>query len=130
MPKQFIINGDKIHDIPSFYKEINRLFMSAENWKISKSLDALNDLFYGGFGALKSVEKFDLIWKNISKNKSDLGIEATLNFYKKKLEEPAVFNIDFIQKKITALEQGTGQTYFEIIMEIIKNHPRINLIKK
>ena len=118
MPKQFIINGDKIHDIPSFYKEINRLFMSAENWKISESLDALNDLFYGGFGALKSVEKFDLIWKNIGKNKSDLGIEATLNFYKKKLEEPAVFNIDFIKKKITALEQGTGQTYFEIIMEI------------
>lgn len=129
MPKQFHINGNNIHDISSFYEEVNRLFMTSEDWEISESLDALNDLLHGGFGALKFDEKFDLIWRNISKNKSDLGIETTLDYYKNKLNEPTKFNIDFVQKKMAELERGYGQTYFEIILEIIENHPRINLIE-
>ncbi|WP_221887917.1 hypothetical protein [Chitinophaga polysaccharea] len=50
MEKQIIINGDVIIDIPSFYREINRVFMSGENWQLGNSLDAFNDLLYGGFG--------------------------------------------------------------------------------
>ncbi|WP_417444897.1 ribonuclease inhibitor [Joostella sp.] len=130
MSKQFTIQGDNIHDIKSFYKEINRLFMSSEDWEISESLDAFNDLLYGGFGSLSSDEDIDLIWKNISKNKSDLGLETTLEFYKNKLKEPTIYNTDFIQEKITELEQGFGKTYFEIIMEIIVNQSRIHLIEK
>lgn len=33
--KHLIIDGSRINDIPSFYDEINRVFMAAKNWKNS-----------------------------------------------------------------------------------------------
>lgn len=125
----FTIEGDRINSIGDFYKEINRLFMKEEDWKIGQSLDALDDLFYGGFGAHKSMEKFNLIWKNIQKSKKVLGLETTIAYYQDKLSKPSKFNPDFAKSKLLALEQGMGQTYFEIIMEIIESHPSINLIR-
>jgi len=128
MDKSFIIDGSKIHDITSFYKEINRVFMSNEDWKIASSLDALNDLFYGGFGQIKGSEKIQLFWSCFEQNKKDLGLELTKEFYQNKLKLPSHFNIDFVQQKLDELEKGTGQTYFEIILEIISEHPNIELI--
>lgn len=124
----FTINGDQINDIGDFYAEINRLFMKDEDWEIGQSLDALDDLFYGGFGAHKSMEKFNLIWTDIQKSKSVLGLETTIAFYQDKLSKPNKYNSDFAKSKLLALEQGMGQTYFEIIMEIIESHPSINFI--
>ena len=39
-----IIDGENIHDIFSFFDEINRVFMHSEDWKLGPSLDALNDI--------------------------------------------------------------------------------------
>ncbi|WP_442587282.1 barstar family protein [Pedobacter sp. AW31-3R] len=129
MEKTITIDGNKIHDIASFYKEINQVFMSEEDWELGPSLDALNDLFYGGFGAIKGTENIKLIWQNISKNRVDLGTEITLSYYRDKLNSPSTFNIKWVNEKIEALEKGEGQTYFEVIMEIIAEHPNIKLIK-
>lgn len=129
MEKTITIDGNKIHDIASFYKEINQVFMSEEDWELGPSLDALNDLFYGGFGAIKGTESIKLIWQNISKNKVDLGTEITLSYYRDKLNSPSTFNIKWVNEKIEALEKGEGQTYFEVIMEIIAEHPNIKLIE-
>jgi|SRR5690554_3357616 len=122
----FTINGDHIDSIGDFYKEINRLFMKGEDWEIGQSLDALDDLFYGGFGTHKSLKKFNLVWTNISKSKQVLGLETTIAFYEDKLSKPELYDSKFAKSKLLALEQGMGQTYFEIIMEIIESHPSIN----
>lgn len=128
MIKTIIIDGDLIHDIPSFYDEINRVFMDGEDWKLGPSLDALDDMLYGGYGLIKGDETVQLIWKNHRKNEADLGIELTRAYYGEKLKSPSVFNTGFVQKKLEELENGTGQTYFEIIMEIISEHKNIELI--
>jgi RNAse (barnase) inhibitor barstar len=128
MIKTFTVDGSKIHDISSFYEEINRIFMSGEDWTIGQSLDALNDLLYGGFGEIKGNEKIRLIWKNFEQNKKDLGPEVTEAYYRNKLNYPSTFNVDFVREKLTELENGTGKTYFEIILEIIGEHPNIELI--
>lgn len=125
----FTINGDLINGIGDFYAEINRLFMQDEDWNIGQSLDALNDLFYGGFGAHKSMEKFNLIWSNVSKSKKVLGLETTISYYQDKLSKPNTYSSDFAKTKLLALEQGVGQTYFEIVMEIIASHPSIHFIE-
>ncbi|MDU1904352.1 MAG: barstar family protein [Dysgonomonas sp.] len=127
MIKTITIDGNKIHDIPTLYEEINRVFMSNEDWKIGESLDALNDMFYGGFGEIKGGEQIHLIWKNFEQNRKDLGAELTKVYYQNKLESPK-FNADFVRKKLIELENGTGKTYFEIVMEIIDEHPNITLI--
>lgn len=128
MPKIITIDGNHIHDIPSFYEEINRVFMKNVDWKIGQSLDAINDIFYGGYGEISGNEDIRLIWKNFEQNKKDLGLQLTKDYYKDKLNSPSVFNTDFVRQKLAELENGTGQTYFEIILEIISEHPNIEVI--
>lgn len=127
MEQQIIINGDLISDIPSFYREINRVFMSGENWQLGNSLDAFNDLLYGGFGAIKSNEPVKLVWKNMEKSRQALGYAATKQYYEEKLLPGAPFNKEHFLEKLAALDNGTGPTYFDILMEIIAEHPNIVL---
>ncbi len=128
MKKIITIDGNNINDISSFYKEINKVFMQEENWQIGESLDALNDMLYGGFGAIKGNEEVELIWKDFSKSRNALGLELTKAYYKNKLEQPSIFDVDLIKKKLTELENGTGKNYFDIILEIIEEHQNIKLI--
>lgn len=103
--------------------------MPDEDWKLGESLDALNDLLYGGFGEIEGKENI-IIWKNFEENRKMLGFETTLQFYESKLKSPQIFNTNFIQQKIDDLKKGNGQTYFEIILEIIGAHSNIKLIEK
>ncbi|MCK7554129.1 hypothetical protein MKQ70_03525 [Chitinophaga sedimenti] len=125
--KQFIIEGSRIHDIPSFYAEINRLFMQNESWQLGQSLDAFNDLLYGGFGAIDGREPFILLWKDMPQSKAALGYEVTKRYYEEKLLPDSPFNKEHFREKLAALEEGSGQTYFDIVMEIIGEHGNVKL---
>lgn len=102
--------------------------MRNADWKLGESLDALNDLFYGGYGEIEGSEEVHLIWKDFEKNKNDLGLELTKNYYRNKLNYPSTFNTAFVKSKLSELKKGTGQTYFEIILDIIGEHSNIKLI--
>lgn len=130
MKKEIIINGSRIHDKTSFYEEINRKFMQNESWQLAESLDAFDDLLYGGFGAIRDKEEITLIWENFEANREALGTEFTISYYQEKLEHPDDFDSSVIQKRLKALKEGKGQTYFEILQEIIAEHSNIELIKK
>lgn len=127
--KKIIIEGKNIDNIETFYEEVNRVFMSQENWKIAQSLDAFNDLLYGSFGEIKGKEKIQLIWKDIEQNQKSLGFQTTLEFYQNKLKSPEIFNRKFVLSKIDELHHGVGLTFFEIVLEIISDHDNIILIK-
>ena len=128
MKKRLFIEGDHINDIASFYTEINRVFMQHENWQIGQSLDALSDLMYGGFGEINQNEPIELVWHNIEKSKCTLGLDATKKFYKDKLASPSGFNVQLIKERLNALENGKGPTFFEIVMDIIAEHPNIEVL--
>lgn len=128
MAKRICIDGNNISDKKSLYQEINRVFMADEDWTIGESLDALNDLFYGGFGLIDGNEPVELIWTNFNHNKELFGVDFTIEFYQEKLKQPEIFSSKIIQKNISDLENGTGLTYFEIILEIIAEHKNITLI--
>lgn len=127
MEKQIYIDGDRISDIPSFYEEINRVFMAGEDWKLGNSLDAFNDLLYGGFGLIEGKEAVTLVWQNMEKTRNDLGYEVTRQYYEEKFLAHSAFNKDYFREKLNALNNGTGQTYFDMLMEIIADHPNITL---
>jgi RNAse (barnase) inhibitor barstar len=128
MVKTLTIIGQNIHDIPSFYAEINRVFMADEDWNLANSLDALNDLLYGGYGAIKGREPIRLVWRDMANSASTLGMETTREFLEEKLQRPDVFNIGVIAQQLDALERGVGQNYFAIVLEIIADHPNIELV--
>lgn len=128
MTKTLSIIGQNIHDIPSFYAEINRVFMAGAEFRLGDSLDALNDMLYGGYGTIDGREPVRIVWHDIDASRSALGMETTRAFLSEKLRRPDLFNVALIDGQLDALERGTGQTYFEIILEIIADHPNIELV--
>ncbi|WP_109700203.1 barstar family protein [Chitinophaga deserti] len=127
MEKLVTIDGSRITDIPSFYAEINRVFMSGEDWQLGNSLDAFNDLLYGGFGLLQINEPVVLFWQHMEQSRAALGYAVTKRFYEDKLLTDSPYDKDLARDKLAALESGTGQTYFDILLEIIAEHPNITL---
>ncbi|MBD9470205.1 barstar family protein [Pseudoxanthomonas sp. PXM01] len=122
------LDGTRIHDIPSFYDEINRVFMQDVDWTLGPSLDALDDLLYGGYGALDGDAPVTLVWTHFAASRDALGVEATRQYLLAKLAQPERFNAAHFQRELDALEAGTGQTYFDIVLEIIAAHPNITLV--
>lgn len=130
MSPKIEINGADIFDIPSFYAEVNRVLMKGEDWQLGNSLDALNDLLYGGYGTLKDAEAAEIIWNDSEVSKHALGLDTTRAFYLNKLNPESPFDKPYIRSKLEELEQGEGQTYFEIVLEIFEEHPNVKLILK
>lgn len=123
-----IIDGNRFDDIAGFYAEINRVFMATEDWQLGCSLDALDDMLYGGYGAMNGVSDAVITWVNIDKSRADLGLAATRGWLLAKLDQPDGFNRKAITAQLAALETGQGQTYFDIVAEIFADHPNLRLI--
>lgn len=128
MPKTVTIDGRAIIDIPTFYAEVNRVFMADEDWALGESLDALNDLLYGGYGVIDGREPVDLVWQDMEASKAALGIETTRARLLEKLQRPDLFAVDVLRDQLESLDRGDGKTYFEIVREIIDDHHNIVLV--
>lgn len=121
------IDGARIEGIADFYAEINRVFMAQEDWELGVSLDALDDMLYGGYGAAQGNESVRLRWLNAEYSRTRLDIAATRAHYLDKLARPDTFNHQHWQGALYALEAGHGPTYFEQICQVIAGHPRFTL---
>ncbi|PVW06354.1 ribonuclease inhibitor [Microbacterium sp. Gd 4-13] len=124
----FTIRGAVARSIPSFYDELNRLFMTGEDWKLGPSLDALDDLLYGGYGALQGDDAVRVVWSDHAVSREALGRETTAAYYREKLRHPETYSREHFSELLAQLETGTGQTYFDIILEIFAHHPGIDLV--
>jgi RNAse (barnase) inhibitor barstar len=122
-----IINGRNFTDLVGFYEEMNRLFMYGVDWKMGQSLDALNDVLYGGFGVYEPGEGVTVIWKYHQKSREDLGVEETRKNYEMKVRKGHPYNVKFFEEKLEELENGNGQTLYDIIIEIFNDHKNIEL---
>lgn len=123
----FTIEGSAITDIASFYDELNRLFMQPEDWRLGPSLDALDDLLYGGFGALRGASDARVVWRDAEVSRRALGQDTTIAYYEDKLRHPDAFNAALFREKLAAVKDGTGRTYFDIVLDVFAGHPEIEL---
>ena len=126
--RPIVIEGTAIRDIPSFYEEINRVFMADEQWKLGQSLDALSDLLYGGYGAIAGSSEVTIVWRDMAASRAALGIDATLDFLRSRVSERSQFNGSSILAQIDALEAGRGRTYFDVVLEVFADHPNIRIV--
>jgi RNAse (barnase) inhibitor barstar len=127
MSRTLILDGTRIHDIASFYDEINRLFMADVDWQLGHSLDALDDMLYGGFGALDGDAPVTLVWTAFAQSRDALGIDATRAWMQDKLDAPGRYDKARIRRDLDALEAGSGPTFFDLVLEIVAAHPNITL---
>jgi len=127
-PLVLVLEGSAVHDIPSFYAEINRAFMAGEDWQLGHSLDALDDMLYGGYDALAGQSGATVVWKDIEHSRTALGVDATRAWLESKLAGSGTFNTANVSAQLAALDAGKGQTYFQIVMEIFAAHPQLTLV--
>ena len=128
MTKTLEIHGGSIRDIATLYQEINRVFMANEDWELGPSLDALDDMLRGGYGAITGRQRVRLVWRDMEVSQSVLGVDATRLHLLEKLDRPDVFNVGLISRQLEELESGSGRSYFEIVLEVIAGHPNIELV--
>lgn len=114
--RTIIIDGNNFSDLETFYTEIDRVMTKDLGWDTGHNLDAFNDLLRGGFGVFDYGEPIILIWKNNSKSRVDLGVEATRKYYEYRNSED-----DEPDEPVSKNEQ----TLYEIIAEIISRHEHI-----
>lgn len=117
------VDGRRIHDISSFYDELNRVFMEGVDWRLGASLDALNDMLHGEYGALEGVDEAVIDWIAFEETREVLGAHTTRAWLRAKLGQGA-FNQARIAERLTALDEGRGQTYFDLVLEVFGDHPR------
>lgn len=125
--KTIIIQANNFSDLAGFYEEVNQLFMKGMDWKMGHSLDALNDILYGGFGVFSPGEAVIVVWDNFSKSKKDLGPEETMRNYQMKINKGYPYNVNLFQDKLAEIQNGNGATLCDIIIEIFEDHKNIEL---
>lgn len=125
----FTVEGAAVRGIPSFYDEINRVFMGGEDWRLGDSLDALDDLLYGGFGALAvATDPLRVVWRDAEASRQALGRSETVAYYRRKLEQPELFDQERFRRRLAEAESGTGPTYFDIVLDVFAGHPEVDLV--
>ncbi|HUD30197.1 MAG TPA: barstar family protein [Novosphingobium sp.] len=127
-PATFVIEGRAVTGISAFYDEINRVLMAGEDWRLGESLDALNDLLHGGYGALAGGGPVTLVWRDMDASRAALGRAATLAHLRGRMPDRTMFNGAPIAGQVEELEAGRGTTYFDIVMDILADHPRITVM--
>lgn len=116
--KVYIIDGDHFDDLEGLYDQISAIMLPGIVW--GHNLDALNDVLYGDFGVLK--EDFTLFWKNAARSRQKFGYEYTIAFWEKRfVRNPSLID------KLEKARQHQGQTVFDVLLEIIYDHPQITL---
>jgi len=106
----YVIDGGKARTWPEIVASINA-FIPESKWQ-GNSLDALDDILYGGYG---TPEKFVVVWKASEISRQALGFEATRVHYKNSGEFQALY------------EKGHIKTLFETLVEIFEGHEDIEL---
>ncbi|OCA79882.1 ribonuclease inhibitor [Chryseobacterium contaminans] len=121
-----VIHGGHFSSLDGFYEEVSNVLMKDTDWKVG-TLDGFDDILYGGFGVFENKEDVEIVWKESQKSKEDLGLKITQEFYQNKIRQGKPFNTKLIQQKLNDLNEGKGQTLFEILVEIIRSHKNITL---
>lgn len=128
--KEIIIDGNNFDNLEGFYNEIDRVLTKDLTWKTGHNLNAFNDLLWGGFGVHDYEEPIVINWSNAEKSSIDLGYDATVKHYEDMLLRCHPTNRENVKTLLNNAKQKSGETLFDILVDIIKNHKVIDLILK
>ncbi|MFE7407065.1 DUF2087 domain-containing protein [Isoptericola sp. NPDC057559] len=121
------LDGRRVVSVATFYDELNRVFMAGEDWDLGPSLDALDDLLHGGFGAAHGADRVTVVWHAFDRSRDALGFAATRAYYLAKLGDPR-FDAALFRGRLADLEAGRGRTYAELVLEVFADHPDVELV--
>ncbi|HKU06614.1 MAG TPA: barstar family protein [Bradyrhizobium sp.] len=118
MKSVYEIDGNKFDDLEAFYDHITQVLIPGSEW--GRNLDAFNDILRGGFGTPE--DGFVVRWKNSGRSREKLGYPETVRYIEQKLSRCHPENRECVRKDLLLAQQRKGQTLFEILTDIIRNH--------
>jgi hypothetical protein len=117
MKPVLVIDGSRFKDFAGFVREFSTLL---PDWAWNGSLDAFNDILRGGFGTPEGG--FVLCWLNADTSRQALGWPETIAYIERKLERCHPSNRESVRQDLEGARRGEGQTLFDLIVEIIRDH--------
>jgi RNAse (barnase) inhibitor barstar len=115
----FVLDGATFSDLDGFYDEVSHCLIPGTPW--GRNLDAFDDILSGGFGTPEGG--FELRWLNSEVSRSALGWEATIARYERLVQTGHPKSSEArIRHRLAEARHHRGQTLFDLIVEIIKNH--------
>jgi hypothetical protein len=114
---QYILDGRYFHGLSEFFDAVGAA-LGTKGW--GRNLDAFNDILRGGFGT--PDRGFVLRWTYAELSAERLGREETVQFLEQKLTTCHPDNIAHVKEDLQAARRQEGQTLFEIIIQVIREH--------
>lgn len=116
-PPVRVIDGAAFDDFDGFVGEFNTL-LCHHTW--NGNLDAFNDILRGGFGTPETT--WTLRWVDSERSRSVLGHPAMAHWLRRTLQSCHPTNRAGIEARLRAAQRGEGETLFDLIVEIIREH--------
>ncbi|MCF0096477.1 barstar family protein [Micromonospora sp. MH99] len=111
------IDGASFVDFAGFVREFSRLLPDA-TW--NGNLDAFNDILHEGFGTPET--QWVLRWLDSDASRAALGQDATVRWLEQILRTCHPSNRADVEARLRGARRGQGQTLFDMIVEIIRDH--------
>lgn len=121
--KIYTVDGRRFSTLAECAVEFTQVLGLTMPW--NGHLDAFNDFLNGGFGT--PDEGFVLIWQRSDLSRQRLGYGETLRWLEEKLHRCHPANVARVQAEIAAARRQQGETLFDILVQILRNHEDIEL---
>lgn len=125
---EIIIDGNNFHTLEGFYDEVEVKLAPDLGKGFGRNLNAYNDVLRGGFGLHEYEEPLTIKWINSDKSRKDLGQQESIKYMEEALKNSHPTNIQSLKKELEDLKSGKGESLFETILHITREHDHIKLI--
>jgi hypothetical protein len=113
-----VIDGLRFDDFAGFCAEVSAHLGPGHEWH--GNLDAFNDILRGGFGTPEGG--FIFRWTSSDRSRAVLGRDATITWLQDRIEHCHPQNVSAFRAELDRLKLGEGQTLFDMLVEIIRDH--------
>jgi hypothetical protein len=117
--KVYEIDGAQFSTLEEFFFLFGHNVASGWNLNFA-NLDGFNDVLRGEFGTPK--DGFRIVWKNHILSKDRLGYAETVRQLERRLTTCHPANVGDVQESLEQARANQGQTVFDWIVEIIREH--------
>jgi len=119
----YVVDGSRFSTLAECAVEFTRVLGLTMPW--NGNLDAFNDFLRGGFGT--PDEGFVLIWRHSKHSRQQLGYAETLCWLEERVHHCHPSNVAHFQDRIAAARRQEGETLFDTLVAVIRDHEDIEL---
>lgn len=117
------MDGSRFSTLAEFAVEITRVLGLTMPW--NSNPDAFHDFLRGGFGT--PVEGCVLVWQHSDLSRKRLGHSETLSWLEERAQHCHAPNVAHFQERIAAAHRQEGETLFDTLVAIVRDHGDIEL---